>query len=72
MAKSTTLTYRRLQATGRTREVPGSIEREYRVMTVAGKPTKRIIWIDRRHAAEYLPDAPCRPRKRLQTQRASR
>jgi hypothetical protein len=58
MAKSTTLTYRRLQATGRTREVPGSIEREYRVMTVAGKPTKRIIWIDRRHAAEYLPDVP--------------
>jgi hypothetical protein len=30
------------------------------VMTVAGKPTKRIMWIDRRHAAEYLPDVPSR------------
>jgi hypothetical protein len=58
MAKSTALTYRRLKATGRTRNVPGSVEREYRVMTVAGEPTKRIIWIDRRHAAEYLPDVP--------------
>ena len=60
MAKSTALTYRRLKATGRTREVTGSVEREYRVMTVAGKPTRRIIWIDRRHAAEYLPSVPTR------------
>ena len=58
MAKSTPLTYRRLKATGRTRDVPGSMEREYRVLSADGKPTRRIIWIDRRHAAEYLPDQP--------------
>ena len=58
MAKSTPLTYRRLRATGRTRDVPGSIEREYVVLRVNGSPTQRVIWIDRRDAANFLPDKP--------------
>jgi hypothetical protein len=58
MGKSTPLTYRRLKATGRTRDVPGSIEREYVVLRVDGAPTKRFIWIDRRDAANFLPDRP--------------
>ena len=58
MAKSTPLTYRRLKATGRTRDVPGSIEREYVVLRVNGTTTRRVIWIDRRDAANFLPDKP--------------
>ena len=58
MAKSTALTYRRLQATGRTRDVPGSIEREYVVLRVNGTPSRRVIWIDRRDAAKFLADKP--------------
>ena len=58
MAKSTPLTYRRLKATGRIRDVPGSIEREYVVLRVNGTTTRRVIWIDRRDAANFLPDKP--------------
>jgi hypothetical protein len=60
MAKSTALTYRRLKATGRTRDVPErrSVEREYVVLRVNGTPTRLVIWIDRRDAANFLPDKP--------------